>query len=142
MTLPELAEPLFQYICRLSRSARKGGNFDLGQVGADVRALLAEARGKAVGANLAEQWERIELVLVFFADSMIRESGLPWARDWKDIGVERGQMGGESRFFEMLRRRCTTRRRRRTTGWRCSTPAWGWGSRGRTRGSRSTCGGR
>ena len=28
MTLLELSEPLFQYICRLTRSARKGGNYE------------------------------------------------------------------------------------------------------------------
>ena len=33
MTLLELIEPLTQYVCRLNRSARKGGQFEHAQVG-------------------------------------------------------------------------------------------------------------
>ena len=89
MTLLELSEPLFQYICRLNRSARKGGNYELGQVQSEVKALLAEAKAASVGENLSDQFEKIELPLMFFCDFMIKESALPWARDWKELAFDR-----------------------------------------------------
>ena len=76
-TLLDLCEPLFQYICRLNRSARKGGNYELAQVQSEIKALLADARAKSVGANLSEQFEKTELVLMFFCDFMIKESRPP-----------------------------------------------------------------
>jgi type IV/VI secretion system ImpK/VasF family protein len=93
---------LFQYICRLNRSARKGGNYELAQVQSEVRAFLAEARAKSVSANLSEQWEKIELVLMFFCDFMIKESALPWAREWKELAFEKHEMAGDEKFFDLL----------------------------------------
>jgi type IV/VI secretion system ImpK/VasF family protein len=101
-TLTDLCEPLFQYVCRLNRSARKGGNYELSQVQAEVKGLLAEARGKSVGANLADQWDKTELVLMFFSDFMIKESALPWAREWKELAFDRQEMAGDEKFFDIL----------------------------------------
>src|SRR5690242_6782650 len=88
-SLLDLAEPLFQYICRINRSARKGGNYEITQVQTEIKSFLQEAKAKSVGANLSDQWEKIELVLMFFADFMIKESSLPWAREWKELAFER-----------------------------------------------------
>jgi type IV/VI secretion system ImpK/VasF family protein len=101
-TLLDLCEPLFQYICRLNRSARKGGNYELAQVQSEVRGFLNEARQKALAANLSEAWEKIELVLIFFCDFMIKESALPWAREWKELAFERHEMAGDEKFFDLL----------------------------------------
>ena len=101
-TLLDLCEPLFQYICRLNRSARKGGNYELAQVQSEIRGFLAEAKAKSVGANLSDQWEKIELVLIFFCDFMIKESPLPWAREWKELAFERHEMAGDEKFFDLL----------------------------------------
>jgi hypothetical protein len=102
MTLLELCEPLFQYICRLNRSARKGGNYEFGQVQSEVKGLLGEAKGKSVGENLSDQYEKIELPLMFFCDFMIKESALSWARDWKELAFERHEMAGDEKFFDLL----------------------------------------
>ena len=102
MTLLELSEPLFQYICRLNRSARKGGNYELGQVQSEVKGFLAEAKAKSVGENLSDQYEKIELPLMFFCDFMIKESALPWARDWKELAFDRHEMAGDEKFFDLL----------------------------------------
>jgi type VI protein secretion system component VasF len=102
MTLLELSEPLFQYICRLNRSARKGGNYDIAQVQSEIKGFLAEAKSKAVGANLAEPWEKIELPLIFFCDFMIKSSALPWAGEWKELAFERHEMAGDEKFFDLL----------------------------------------
>lgn len=103
MTLLELCEPLFQYLCRLNRLARKGGSADAGQVRAELKALFSNMRDRAdrEGA-LAIQWEKIELPLMFFADFMIRESRLSFAVQWKDLAHERGEMAGYEKFFELL----------------------------------------
>ena len=102
MTLLELSEPLFQYMCVLNRSARKGGNYELGQVQSEIKALLADAKGKSVGENLSDQFEKIELPLMFFCDFMIKESALPWAREWKELAFERHEMAGDEKFFDLL----------------------------------------
>ena len=102
LTLLDLCEPLFQYICRLNRSARKGGNYELSQVQSEVKGLLSDGRNKAVSANLSQQWEQVELPLMFFCDFMIKESPLPWAREWKELAFERHEMAGDEKFFDLL----------------------------------------
>ena len=44
MTLLELCEPLFQYVCRLNRSARKGATPDEETVRADLQKILADIK--------------------------------------------------------------------------------------------------
>ena len=102
MTLLELSEPLFQYMCRLNRSARKGGNYELSQVQSEIKGFLSEAKAKSVGENLSEQFDKIELPLIFFCDFMIKESALPWAREWKEIAFDRREMAGDEKFFDLL----------------------------------------
>ncbi len=33
---------------------------------------------------------------------MIKESALPWARDWKELAFERHEMAGDEKFFDLL----------------------------------------
>ena len=101
-SLLDLCEPLFQYICRLNRSARKGGNYDIAQVQSEIRSFLAESKARSVGANLSDQWDKIELVLLFFCDFMIKESSLPWAREWKELAFEHHEMAGDQKFFDLF----------------------------------------
>ena len=42
MTPVELCEPLFQFVCRLNRSARKGGDHDMDQTRAEAKGILAD----------------------------------------------------------------------------------------------------
>ena len=105
MTLLELCEPLFLYMCRLNRSARKGGSFEHSQVRSEVRALLKDMQSKAASEpNLLAQFEAIEEVLIFFVDSMIAESNLPFARDWDQdrLAYERRELAGDEKFFDLL----------------------------------------
>lgn len=103
----ELCEPLFQYVCRLNRSARKGGPIDADQTRTDLRALLEEIKTKAsADPRLAAQFDpakgKLYLVLLFFVDHMIRSSNLSFADDWNDLAAEEGQTNGDARFFELL----------------------------------------
>lgn len=108
MTLMELCEPLLQYVCRLNRSARKGGNFEHAQVSSEIEALFSEMHSKAasdpmLASQLDKDKGKIELVLAFFVDSMIRESSLSIAEDWRSIAEERyNSLAGDEQFWDLL----------------------------------------
>lgn len=103
MTLLELCEPLFQYVCRLNRMARKGGRAEVNLVRAELKGLLADAKSRAsADPVLAMQWDKVELPLIFFIDSMIRESKLPFASRWDDLARERNELAGDEKFFDLL----------------------------------------
>lgn len=108
MTLVELCEPLFQYVCRLNRSARKGGNVSHAQIRADIENLLKTIKN-TVGsdARLAQHWDKdrgkIELVMAFFTDFMIRESKLPFAREWQPLAAQKyNELSGDEKFWDLL----------------------------------------
>jgi len=105
MTLLELCEPLFLYVCRLNRSARKGGSHEYSHVRGEIKALLEDMKSKkAAEANLLTQYEKIEEVLIFFVDSMIAESNLPFAHEWHEnrLAYERKELAGDEKFFDLL----------------------------------------
>jgi len=103
MTLLELCEPLFLYVCRLNRSSRKGGHHDLSQVRAEIKVILDDVRSKAASdGRLTELHEKTEMVLIFFVDFMIKESTLPFAREWRELAFERKELAGDEKFFDLL----------------------------------------
>lgn len=110
MKLLDVCEPLFQYICRLNRSARKGGgDHRPEEVRAELKSILADITAKAhADATLANQFDKdrggIYLVLLFFADFMVRNSSLAFANNWEDLAAEERppQLGGDEKFFDML----------------------------------------
>jgi len=105
MTLLELCEPLFLYVCRLNRSARKGGSHEYSQVRSEIKAFLEDMKSKAAAdVNLLTQYEKIEEVFTFFVDSMIAESNLPFAREWHEnrLAYERRELAGDEKFFDLL----------------------------------------
>lgn len=101
-TLLEICEPFLQYVCKLNRLARKRGTTDMGQVRAELKALLADCRARADREQQGSAFNDIELPLIYFADFMIKEGSLPWASQWKDLAYERGKMAGYSDFFDLL----------------------------------------
>jgi len=103
MTLLELCDPLFQYICRFNRSARKGGHHDLHQVRQEVKAMLVDMKSRAQGQpGLAGQFEKIDIVLMFFVDFMIKSSPLQNAGEWQELAFDRKELAGDEKFFDML----------------------------------------
>lgn len=103
MNLLELCEPLFQYICRLNRSARKGVRAEPSQVRTEVSQILADLRSRA-GADraLALQYEKVELPLLFFVDFMVKECGGALGREWRELAHERNELAGDEKFFDLL----------------------------------------
>jgi type VI protein secretion system component VasF len=103
MTLLELCEPLFQQVCRLNRSGRKGGSYEPSRVRSEIDALFEDMRAKAAAnANLVSQYEKIEMPLIFFVDFMIKESALPFAHQWKEMAYEHNELAGDEKFFDLL----------------------------------------
>lgn len=130
MTLLELAEPIFQYICRLNRLARRSGAARKGDTAFLTKGQTPTAAGQALGASLdyavvraeikalledfvskpgsdlrlSNQARQMELPMIFFIDSMIAESNLPFARKWNDnrLAFERHELAGDEKFFERL----------------------------------------
>lgn len=102
MTLVEVCEPLFQYVCRINRSARKGSSPEIAQVKAEIKTLLAECKARAQSNRLAEPYDKIEITLLYFVDFMVRESKLSFAKQWQDLAHERNKLAGDEDFFDQL----------------------------------------
>lgn len=103
MTLLELCEPLFQYVCQLSRSARMGYTREKVKVHNEVKEIFARMRADATtSAGLSDLYEQVELPLIFFVDFMIKESKLNFDGDWSELACERGELAGDEKFFDLL----------------------------------------
>jgi type IV/VI secretion system ImpK/VasF family protein len=105
MTLMEVCEPLFQYICRLNRMCRKGGQQDMPAVRAEITSIFAEMKASvARDPTVAQQYEKVELPLLFFVDSLISESKLSFARQWNDarMAVAINELAGDEKFYVLL----------------------------------------
>ena len=104
MKLLELCEPIFQYVCLLNRSARRGANYSMQQVHAEIKNRFEQIKSQAnTDPTLAGQYEQVERVLVFFVDFMVKESNLSFANDWQELAGELwGEMAGDEKFFDLL----------------------------------------
>ncbi len=105
MNLLDLTEPVFQYVCRLNRVARKGASIEIETVRAEVRALFENMSERSrQDARLAQQYQKIELPLIYFLDSVIAESRLHFAMDWNQnrLAFDRQELAGDERFFELF----------------------------------------
>lgn len=103
-SLPELCEPLFQYVCRLSRSARKGVALDAGLVRSDVRALLGELSARARSeSGLSSLVDEVRVPLALFLDETVRQSVPGVGEGWRSIAEEiEGFEVDASRFFQAM----------------------------------------
>jgi type IV/VI secretion system ImpK/VasF family protein len=105
MNLIEICEPLFNYVCRLNRLARSGQPADFDIVRADIKDLLAKAaEASHESPALTDQFKKVELSLIFFVDSVIAESSLPFTANWNQrrLAYERNELSGDEKFFDIL----------------------------------------
>jgi hypothetical protein len=124
MTLLELTEPLFQYVCRLNRLARKSGAQPTGETtfisksggirGANLEYTLVRNDLKAIFEDMAQksekdfrlssQYKKVELPLLFFVDSIISEGTLKFALEWNKnrMAFDRNELAGDEKFFDLL----------------------------------------
>ncbi|HVQ21499.1 MAG TPA: DotU family type IV/VI secretion system protein [Terrimicrobiaceae bacterium] len=107
MTLFDLYEPLFQYICILNRIARKGSNeaIELATLRPEIIALLEGINKRAQAEPLlALQAGKLEMPITFFVDSIIAESNLRCAGQWhkERLAYDRNELAGDEKFFDLL----------------------------------------
>ncbi len=103
MTLLEACEPFFQFVCRIHRGARKGVSPPMAQLRAEITETLDDARTRAAAdPAVADQLAKTEIVLIYFIDALVRNSALPYAKQWQDLAAERGQTAGDEDFFDQL----------------------------------------
>ena len=105
MTLMELCEPLFQYVCRLNRSGRRGAKYEFDTVRGQVKGLFGTMKATATADfKLNEQYEKVEIPLKFFVDSILSESRLNIAKQWhsKRLAFEWKELAGDEKFWDPL----------------------------------------
>jgi type VI secretion system protein ImpK len=109
MTLLELCEPLFKKVCLLNRLARKGASLsatvDPEKLRLEIKDLFSDIQKRASAEpGLAAQWEKVELPMIFFVDSMIAECGLAISANWNRnrLAYERKELAGDEKFFDLL----------------------------------------
>jgi type VI secretion system protein ImpK len=107
VTLVDLYEPLFQYICMLNRLSRKGSNeaIEFTALRAEIASLLDSINKRAQDDPLmALQAQKMEMPIIFFVDSIIAESNLRCAAEWHKnrIAYSRNELAGDEKFFDLL----------------------------------------
>src|ERR1700730_7149747 len=106
MTPLELYEPVFTRICVLNRLGRnQGGLLTYDQLRLEIEQLLAGIRNIAkADPALRMHWQKLELPMIFFVDSMISESGLAVASTWNRtrLAYDRKELAGDEKFFDLL----------------------------------------
>lgn len=105
MSLLEIYEELFQYVCRLNRASKTDAHPDFARVRAEVKTLLDEVTRKVSGdVRLANQVKRLELPVTFFVDNLVCTSRLKFATQWADnrLAKEKNELAGDERFFDFL----------------------------------------
>ena len=107
LTLVDLCEPLFQYVCMLNRIARNPGGEDvqLEPLQKLIKEILEDmAQNPEASAELKAQYEKVRVPLIFFVDSMMAESKLGVAPQWnkKRLAYEFNELAGDEKFFDQL----------------------------------------
>ena len=106
MTPLELYEPVFTRVCVLNRLGRnQGGSLTYDQLRLEIEQLLAGIRNTAEADPLLKaQWQKLELPMIFFVDSMISESGLAVAATWNRsrLAYDQKELAGDEKFFDLL----------------------------------------
>lgn len=96
MTVPELIEPVLQWLCRLNRLVRRGAAVDLAAARNEVRGLLADGRSHAtrLGSDTLALFESVEPAVTVFVDAHLRAMRPGFAGLWKSLATERGIVSG------------------------------------------------
>jgi type VI protein secretion system component VasF len=103
MTLSEVCEPVFVYVCALMRAGASGAAPRPEAVRSEIKGVFAGMHSNAVSdAELESQYEQVELPLMFFVDFMILESPYEFAKAWEPLAYERNELAGDQKFFDLL----------------------------------------
>lgn len=103
MTLLEVCEPIFQYVCRLKRSAGKGCTMPIETLRSGITRVFEEVGASAAKEpGLTDLYEKVRLPLIFFVDFMIRESNLAFRSGWVPLAGDENELAGDEKFFDLL----------------------------------------
>lgn len=109
MDVLSLYEGFFQYVCGLNRMGRTEGSVGAGLeiVQSEVLSRLEAIEEKSKRDHLLNNVvRRLELPAIYFVDSIIATSRLPFANDWHHqrlaVKPPRNAMGGDEEFFKHL----------------------------------------
>ncbi len=105
MNLLELCEPLFQYVCILNRAGRKGGNLEYNTVRSKMKVIFEDLRAKATtDPRINPQYKKMEQPLIFFVDSMVADSKVPFAKKWDQerLAYSFNELAGDEKFFDLF----------------------------------------
>lgn len=105
MTLLEVYEPLFQYLCRLNRANRKGTHHEYAVVRGELTGLMEQMAAKSLGdSRLSMQFKALEKPVLFFIDSMVASGRFPFSREWNNNRFARAfqELAGDEKFFDFL----------------------------------------
>ena len=83
----------------------RGANLDYAVARSEIKALFEDFMSKAAtDLRLSQQARKVELPLLFFVDSMISESKLPFAAEWNQnrLAYDRQELAGDEKFFDLL----------------------------------------
>jgi type VI secretion system protein ImpK len=86
-------------------AASKSASLDYTVARSEIKALFEDMMSKgASDMRLSQQVRKVELPLIFFVDSMISESSLPFAQQWNQnrLAYDRQELAGDEKFFDLL----------------------------------------
>lgn len=105
MTVVELCEPVFAYICQLNRLHRNSGSVTFERARLEIDRLREEMEREAeADPRLYDQYGKIKLPLLYFIDDIIAQAGWPISDQWNNdrLSFRDGEYAGNDRFFELL----------------------------------------
>src|SRR5258705_3147547 len=86
-------------------AAAKTASLDYTVARSEIKALFEDMMARAASdIRLSQQARKVELPLIFFVDSMISESNLPFAAQWNQnrLAYDRQELAGDEKFFDLL----------------------------------------
>jgi type VI secretion system protein ImpK len=107
LSLVDLCEPLFQYVCMLNRIARNPGgeNVEFAALRKLIGEMIEGTEKSAEGdSRLSAQFAKVKMPIIFFIDSMLAESRLSLAPQWHKnrMAYEMNELAGDEKFFDLL----------------------------------------
>jgi hypothetical protein len=86
-------------------AAAKTASLDYTVARSEIKALFEDMMSKSASdMRVSQQARKVELPLLFFVDSMISESGLPFAAQWNQnrLAYDRQELAGDEKCFLYL----------------------------------------
>jgi type VI protein secretion system component VasF len=84
---------------------RKGSSTDYATARSEIEGIFERMTAVArTDLALGEQYRKVEMPLMFFVDSIISESSLPFAQEWNRnrLAYTRNELAGDEKFFDLL----------------------------------------